>query len=179
MNLLLSILLMTNFILGDSLTPEISQYLTSKSSFKIGAGLAYWKPRLHKILNDKTYDNLIIILGINDWDYKDYKERVTKFILEIKKYHKGKIYWVSAPPAKSITINKGVIRINEQNQKSCIQNSVYFIDLSNIIGINGNYLEKINNLKIRTPDGIHLSNKGGEIIANTILETLKNTEFLP
>lgn len=164
--------------IGDSLTYQIaSSYKAHQpidALYLEGSGLHSNKildwQRYIKTVPIENYDTIYIVLGTNDFITKNetitYKTKVKQFIQSIKAKN-ASIVWLLPPELKDGRKNNLL-----KNTRSAIQSvgsdeNIKVLDMRQSLGMQ--YTQHINNIPIRTKDGIHITKQGADKIAQLIL----------
>ncbi|EMU8988578.1 GDSL-type esterase/lipase family protein [Proteus mirabilis] len=165
--------------IGDSLTYRVavsySQLNLVDARFLIGSGLVNnkkfdWISYVDN-LNIKKYDTVYVFLGTNDLinkaEINAYRDKVATLILKIK-YQNENIVWVLPPTLKDERKN---ILLN--NTRYAIKNvlnemNIRYVDMRSVLG--DVYLDEIEGKKVRTPDGVHLTEYGSELVATKLFK---------
>lgn len=179
--LLLTISLIGNskpLFIGDSLTYQIaSSYKTHyplDALYLEGSGLQSnkkldWQSYI-KTVPLENYDTVYIILGTNDLISKNeitnYQFKVKSFIRSIKNKNTS-IIWLLPPELKNSRKNELLKNTRKVIQQVGNQENIKIIDMRRSLGMD--YIEQINNVPIRTKDGIHITKQGGDKITQFLL----------
>lgn len=164
--------------IGDSLTYGVavsySKINIVDARYLVGSGLTNsskfdW---IHYIdnLDIKKYDTIYIFLGTNDFINKSeitvYSNKVSTLIEKIKRQNQN-VVWVLPPTLKDERKN---LLLN--NTRYAIKSVLYtmnvrYIDMRNVLG--NTYTDEIEGKKVRTPDGVHITKYGSDLIATKLL----------
>lgn len=169
-------------------------------SFKVSSGLSRpdfynWPAQIRQIFSQDNYDAIVIMMGTNDaqnfemdgviyqygsdeW-FEVYESRLNSFLDTLCTYTQ-QVYWVGMPPMRSSGYNSRMESLNEVFEKGCLNHQyATFVSTVPIMGDrNGNYTTYLTvngrEIKIRDDrDGIHMTRAGGQLIADKIMELLK------
>ena len=139
--------------------------------------------RIYRDVIDHCPDIVTILFGSNDSALNDYQHRaITEFEINleeitklIQKETKAKIIFITPPPLIEdelfpFTTNKAVSAYSEVIRKNAAKYDCHLLDFNTIMAEEANgdlepYLQY---------DGLHLSDKGYELIYKHILHTIKN-----
>ncbi|HFD6683611.1 TPA: hypothetical protein ACS705_003392 [Providencia alcalifaciens] len=164
--------------IGDSLTYQIAssykEHQPIDALYLEGSGLHSnkvldWQSYV-KTLPIENYDTIYIILGINDFIKENeiitYKAKVKRFIHSIKSKNTS-IIWLLPPELKDRHKNNLLKNTRNTIQSVGIEENIKVLDMRHSLGMR--YTQYINNVPIRTKDGIHITKQGGDRIAKLIL----------
>lgn len=117
------------------------------------------------------YDNLYIVFGTNDFinksDIDNYSILTVLFISRVLNNNNDiNIVWVLPPTLKNKSNNTLVNNTRESIMKALNTIGVSYFDINSIFGIE--YQSFIGDKKIRTNDGIHITNYGARLIVNEL-----------
>lgn len=182
----LLLLLASNFcyskpiFIGDSLTYQIAlsykKYHPVDVLYLEGSGLQSnkkldWQSYI-KTVPLEQYDTVYIVLGTNDFISKNeiinYKLKAKNLIHSIKNKNTS-IVWLLPPELKNEYKNTLLKNTRDAIQYAGNEENIKIIDMRHSVGMR--YIEHVNNIPIRTKDGIHLTKYGGDEIAKSLLAT--------
>jgi hypothetical protein len=111
-----------------------------------------------------------------------YAARVADF-MELAQSNGATVIWVGMPPMQNPALSAKMSDIDAVDQQQAALRSppVHFISSWTLLGTpQGAYAPFITNaagqvVNVRTPDGIHLTPAGGEILSQTVLNYLRGT----
>lgn len=111
-----------------------------------------------------------------------YAARVGDF-MKLAQSEGATVIWVGMPPMQNATLSAKMSDINavDQQQATLRKPAVDFISTWTLLGTaQGAYAPFITNasgevINVRTPDGIHLTPAGGEVLSQTVLNYLRGT----
>lgn len=164
--------------IGDSLTYQIASSYKSHQPIDAfyleGSGLHSnkildWQSYI-KSVPIENYDTIYIVLGTNDLvsenETVNYKIKVKNFIQSIKSKNES-IIWLLPPELKDRHKNKLLKNTRYAIQSVGNDENIKVLDMRHSLGMH--YTQYINNIPIRTKDGIHITKQGGDKIAKFIL----------
>lgn len=165
---------------------------------KVATGLARpdvfdWRAELKRAAAKDHYDYIVMMLGTNDsQDFVDHGQ-ILSYGTEawVKVYNARladmmdnaclsarKVVWIGLPPMKSPAFNRKTLRINNwARRQAAAHPCVEYIGLDRVIGdekgLFTSYLKIDNSLeKVRNVDGIHITQKGGTLVSQALMERL-------
>lgn len=166
-------------VVGDSLayslTKSAQKITLTEGYYRVGSGLLAgdldWLGFM-KTLNLIPYDKVIISIGANDGIASSqsdlYRMKVFDLITIIKNKNENlPIVWVLPPVMKNEKTETGLINTRAAIIQVSRATGINVFNPSAIIGYK--FTAAINGVAIRTPDGIHYTEKGGDMIVNWIL----------
>ncbi len=153
-----------------------------------------WFQQLDKLCKGKKFNLIVIMIGANDaqgvrQDGKDiqygsepwldlYRKKVNLFARMVSNYSQ-KFYWIGMPPMLSKSFDGRMRTLSKifEEETGKLSNGK-FISAINILGDDkGNYTAYIKSggkqLLVRANDGIHLTNSGGELLTQAVIEKFK------
>ncbi|MEQ4676777.1 SGNH/GDSL hydrolase family protein [Providencia vermicola] len=164
--------------IGDSLTYQIAssykEYQPVDALYLEGSGLHSnknldWQSYV-KTLPIGNYETIYIVLGTNDLIEENeiitYKTKVKIFIQSIKSKNTS-IIWLLPPELKDRYKNNLLKNTRHAIQSVGSEENIKLLDMRNSLGMR--YTQYINNVPIRTKDGIHITKQGGDRITKLIL----------
>lgn len=167
-----------SLFIGDSLTYQIaSSYKAHQpidALYLEGSGLQSnkildWHSYI-KTVPIGNYDTIYIVLGTNDFITKNetitYKTKVKQFIQSIKSKNTS-IVWLLPPELKDGHKNNLLKNTRSAIQSVGVNENIKILDMRQSLGMQ--YTQHINNIPIRTKDGIHITKQGADKIAQLIL----------
>ena len=144
------------------------------------------------LAKNKNIKLLVMLIGANDpWgrsvngkfyelNSSEWREFYTGRVDEIYKIAKAsnvKVLWLSLPCMKKTGYAKKIKLLNEIYKSASEQNGQFFINTSEYLCQNDNFLTHLNingkRSKIRQDDGIHISKIGSQILAGEILKRIE------
>ena len=145
-----------------------------------GKGIAYLKPfpgakakqlNHHSIpiLEEDTYDSTVIHVGINDFlKCSNGMPNITKVVEDIvdiglncRNYNIGNIFVSSIVYCEKVD-NELIVSLNKKLHEECVKNGFVFIDN-----------EEVSSYDLWS-DGVHMVESGKSIVANNIIDSVKN-----
>ncbi|MTC74236.1 DUF459 domain-containing protein [Providencia sp. wls1919] len=167
--------------LGDSLTYGISNQFKKNDNdlevfYKVGSGLIndshFWQKATAQI-DFSSYDKVIIIIGTNDFlesnQYQKYVNNMWDFINNIYSTNKEiEIFWVLPPHLKDSKKNNKLKGTRAIISTVLTKWNIRYLDVNVEQLLGQTYMQYSKDQKIRTDDGIHLTDSGAKIIANGI-----------
>jgi hypothetical protein len=154
-----------------------------------------WPAELQSDLGTAKPQVVVIMMGANDpqdfpgppdvpfsssqWDPM-YGERVMDF-MQIAQSGGAQVIWVSMPPMQNPTLSTEMADLNliDQDQATLAGPMVHFVSIWTLLGTaQGAYTAFITNasgqvVNVRTPDGIHLTPAGGEVVSQRVIDYLE------
>jgi hypothetical protein len=165
---------------------------------KVATGLSRpdvfdWRGELRRVVQRDHYDVIVMMLGTNDsqdflengqilsygteeWA-KAYNARMSE-MMDNACRGADKAYWVGLPPMKSAAFNRKAMRINNWAQKQAALHPCFqYVALDKVVGDDkGSFTSyrKIDDVleKIRNPDGIHITKRGGSLVSSALIDLL-------
>ena len=121
-------------------------------------------------INGKFYE-------LNSSEWREFYARRVDEIYKIAKASNVKVLWLSLPCMKKTGYAKKIKLLNEIYKSASEQNRQIFINTSEYLCQNDNFLTHLNingkRSKIRQDDGIHISKAGSQILADEILKRIE------
>ena len=121
-------------------------------------------------INGKFYE-------LNSSEWKEFYARRVGEIYKIAKDSNVKVLWLSLPCMQKTDYAKKIELLNEIYKSVSEQNGQIFINTSEYLCQNDNFLTHLNingkRSKIRQDDGIHISKIGSQILADEILKRIE------
>jgi hypothetical protein len=154
-----------------------------------------WPLRLQADLQAVQPQVVVIMIGANDpqdfpgppdvpftspqWNVM-YADRVAEF-MKLAQSGGAAVIWVGMPPMQNLSLSAKVSDVDavDQQQAALRKPPVDFISSWTLLGTaQGTYAPFITNasgqvVNVRTPDGIHLTPAGGEVLSQTVLNYLR------
>ena len=121
-------------------------------------------------INGKFYE-------LNSSEWREFYARRVDEIYKIAKASNVKVLWLSLPCMQKTDYAKKTQLLNEIYKSASEQNGQIFINTSEYLCQNDNFLTHLNingkRSKIRQDDGIHISKAGSQILADEILKRIE------
>lgn len=121
-------------------------------------------------INGKFYE-------LNSSEWKEFYARRVDEIYKIAKASNAKVLWLSLPCMQKTDYAKKIELLNEIYKSVSEQNGQIFINTSEYLCQNDNFLTHLNingkRSKIRQDDGVHISKIGSQILAGEILKRIE------
>ena len=121
-------------------------------------------------INGKFYE-------LNSSEWREFYARRVDEIYKIAKASNVKVLWLSLPCMQKTDYAKKIELLNEIYKSASEQNRQIFINTSEYLCQNDNFLTHLNingkRSKIRQDDGIHISKAGSQILADEILKRIE------
>ena len=121
-------------------------------------------------INGKFYE-------LNSSEWREFYARRVDEIYKIAKASNVKVLWLSLPCMQKTDYAKKIELLNEIYKSVSEQNGQIFINTSEYLCQNDNFLTYLNingkRSKIRQDDGIHISKAGSQILADEILKRIE------
>lgn len=121
-------------------------------------------------INGKFYE-------LNSSEWREFYARRVDEIYKIAKDSNVKVLWLSLPCMQKTDYAKKIELLNEIYKSASEQNGQFFINTSEYLCQNDNFLTHLNingkRSKIRQDDGIHISKIGSQILADEILKRIE------
>ncbi|WP_341875534.1 GDSL-type esterase/lipase family protein [Morganella morganii] len=165
--------------IGDSLTYELAMSYKKiapvDARFLESTGLKstkilHWQNYLQHI-DFSRYDTVYIVLGTNDFIQKseivDYQDKASVFIRTIKKENSN-IVWLLPPTLKNSTKNALLNNTRQAIQRASHKENIQTLDMRKPLG--GTYKASVNGVHARTQDGVHITEKGADLVINLLME---------
>ncbi len=154
-----------------------------------------WPSQLQTIFNEDDYDAVIVMMGTNDsqdfridgvyyeygtdvW-FNIYKERTLSMLVQLQS-NSERVYWIGMPPMRSNRFHGRMQNFNNIYLQCCDSlddANVNFISTEIILGDeSGSFTTYLtvneSTIRVRDNDGIHLSSRGGDLIAQVVLRKI-------
>ncbi|MCI7448079.1 SGNH/GDSL hydrolase family protein [Campylobacter sp.] len=121
-------------------------------------------------INGKFYE-------LNSSEWREFYARRVDEIYKIAKASNVKVLWLSLPCMQKTNYAKKIELLNEIYKSISEQNGQIFINTSEYLCQNDNFLTHLNingkRSKIRQDDGVHISKAGSQILADEILKRIE------
>jgi hypothetical protein len=154
---------------------------------ELSADLANDRPQLVVVMigaNDPQnmeVDGANLAYGTPAWNTA-YADRVGSF-MDLAFATGAHVLWVGMPPMASPGLNAAMDNLNAivQSQVKAHPGQATFLDTRTILGTpQGGFTPYLTNsagaeLNIRTPDGIHLTNDGAEVLSQAVINSMRST----
>lgn len=114
----------------------------------------------------------------------EYERRAVAFIQEATSQG-AKLVWVSLPSMQDPVLNAKIATINALQKQAAAQvPGVVSFDAGTVLGgpsmpYSDFVLHNGQNVLVRTPDGIHITPQGGDLLARSVMAQLKSTYGIP
>ncbi len=195
-------------VIGDAIASGLGDGLARKVELEPGFGVTNrvneqsgiarpevydWKASLPKLLEGKSYDAVVVLLGANDrqmiradvlrfaFNTPDwivaYKAQIDG-ILETLAASIPKIYWVSVPPMADPAYDEAM-RVVEKLQHARVEaKGATYVDIHpGLIDEAGKFIEQRiteagKTVRLRNKDGVHFARNGNNLIADTVFAAI-------
>lgn len=186
--------------IGPVIKKDISERLGGSVDLRarVATGLARpdvfdWQREIEDALSTTSYDAVVMMMGTNDsQDFAENGQVLTYGTREWVKIYNARLtglmdsvcrgaprgIWIGMPPMQEEAFDRKMSRINtwalrESGNHGCMK----YLGLDGVIGdASGKFSSFLavedDYLRVRTADGIHVSNHGGKLIANALLPLL-------
>ena len=148
----------------------IKDTLTQNQSIKLLVMLIGANDPWGRSINGKFYE-------LNSSEWREFYARRVDEIYKIAKASDVKVLWLSLPCMQKTDYAKKIELLNEIYKSVSEQNRQIFINTSEYLCQNDNFLTHLNidgkRSKIRQDDGIHISKIGSQILADEILKRIE------
>ena len=148
----------------------IKDTLTQNQGIKLLVMLIGANDPWGRSINGKFYE-------LNSSEWKEFYARRVDEIYKIAKASNVKVLWLSLPCMQKTDYAKKIELLNEIYKSASEQNRQIFINTSEYLCQNDNFLTHLNingkRSKIRQDDGIHISKIGSQILADEILKRIE------
>ena len=148
----------------------IKDTLTQNQSIKLLVMLIGANDPWGRSINGKFYE-------LNSSEWREFYARRVDEIYKITKTSNVKVLWLSLPCMQKTDYAKKIELLNEIYKSVSEQNGQIFINTSEYLCQNDNFLTHLNidgkRSKIRQDDGIHISKIGSQILADEILKRIE------
>ena len=148
----------------------IKDTLTQNQGIKLLVMLIGANDPWGRSINGKFYE-------LNSSEWREFYARRVNEIYKIAKASDVKVLWLSLPCMQKTDYAKKIKLLNEIYKDVSEQNGQIFINTSEYLCQNDNFLTHLNingkRSKIRQDDGIHISKIGSQILADEILKRIK------
>ena len=148
----------------------IKDTLTQNQDIKLLVMLIGANDPWGRSINGKFYE-------LNSSEWREFYARRVDEIYKIAKASNVKVLWLSLPCMQKTDYAKKIGLLNEIYKSASEQNGQIFINTSEYLCQNDNFLTHLNidgkRSKIRQDDGIHISKIGSQILAGEILKRIE------
>ena len=148
----------------------IKDTLTQNQDIKLLVMLIGANDPWGRSINGKFYE-------LNSSEWREFYARRVDEIYKIAKASNVKVLWLSLPCMQKTDYAKKTQLLNEIYKSVSEQNGQFFINTSEYLCQNDNFLTHLNidgkRSKIRQDDGIHISKIGSQILADEILKRIE------
>ena len=148
----------------------IKDTLTQNQGIKLLVMLIGANDPWGRSINGKFYE-------LNSSEWREFYARRVDEIYQIAKASNVKVLWLSLPCMQKTDYAKKIELLNEIYKSVSEQNRQIFINTSEYLCQNDNFLTHLNidgkRSKIRQDDGIHISKIGSQILADEILKRIE------
>ena len=148
----------------------IKDTLTQNQGIKLLVMLIGANDPWGRSINGKFYE-------LNSSEWREFYARRVDEIYKIAKASNVKVLWLSLPCMQKTDYAKKIELLNEIYKSASEQNRQIFINTSEYLCQNDNFLTHLNingkRSKIRQDDGIHISKIGSQILADEILKRIE------
>ena len=148
----------------------IKNTLTQNQGIKLLVMLIGANDPWGRSINGKFYE-------LNSSEWREFYARRVDEIYQIAKASNVKVLWLSLPCMQKTDYAKKIELLNEIYKSVSEQNRQIFINTSEYLCQNDNFLTHLNidgkRSKIRQDDGIHISKIGSQILADEILKRIE------
>ena len=148
----------------------IKDTLTQNQDIKLLVMLIGANDPWGRSINGKFYE-------LNSSEWREFYARRVDEIYKIAKASNVKVLWLSLPCMQKTDYAKKIELLNEIYKSVSEQNGQIFINTSEYLCQNDNFLTHLNidgkRSKIRQDDGIHISKIGSQILADEILKRIE------
>ena len=148
----------------------IKDTLTQNQGIKLLVMLIGANDPWGRSINGKFYE-------LNSSEWREFYARRVDEIYKIAKASNVKVLWLSLPCMQKTDYAKKIELLNEIYKSASEQNGQIFINTSQYLCQNDNFLTHLNingkRSKIRQDDGIHISKAGSQILADEILKRIE------
>jgi hypothetical protein len=155
-----------------------------------------WPQELSSDLTAVNPQVVVVMMGANDpqaflgppvisygsyaWN-AEYEARVVAF-MQLATSRGAKLIWVSLPPMQDPTLNAKVQVVNSLQRSAAKQvPGVVYLDSTSVFGPGYSAFTTANGqiVNIRTPDGIHVTPQGGNLLAAAVMASMRGTLGIP
>ncbi|MDZ4199343.1 MAG: DUF459 domain-containing protein [Kiritimatiellia bacterium] len=179
-----------------------SREFRTASLLSIGTGLARpdvfdWNAELSRAVDRQRPSQVVLLLGANDhqslragsdvlrtgteaWT-REYRRRVSSILEYLQSLSITQVYWIGLPPMRDAELNRHIDTVNEIVRSVCLENrQATYIDSAEVLSIRPGrfsaFILKPDDalpLTVRSGDGIHLNDVGGNLLLNRILDKIR------
>ncbi len=171
----------------------------AKRFFKHSTGLSRpdyfdWFKQADALFAEDSYDVVVVMMGTNDAQGFEAEGTVHKFgseswiriygtrasnFMKLLTVKAKKVYWVGMPPMREPGFDGRMKTLSKIVETQASQyERVHFLSLLDVLGVNGTYQPFLNYRgklqSMRENDGIHFTNAGGGLVADTVYALIKN-----
>ncbi len=166
-------------VIGDSLaytlTKSAQKITPTDGYYLVGSGLIAGEldwPGFIRGLDIGPFDKIVISIGANDGvtsqQVNSYEKKASDLIAIIKNKNESiPIIWVLPPAMKNENTEQGLINTRRAITQASESSGIGVFNPGTVIG--DRFTMKVNNIQIRTQDGIHYTAKGGDMLIQKIL----------
>lgn len=151
-----------------------------------------WPKAVRELLEKRNYRQIVMMIGANDCQgisadgkvhkfaspsWKDiYSDRLLAMADQLCKGGR-KVYWLTLPPMRPTGFNQRIQQLNSLLKKTLsLRPCIKIINLDSSLTNSGKFTTYIESgkkrLKIREPDGIHLTGQAGTIVSRVVIDAM-------
>ena len=166
---------------------------------RISTGLARpdvldWHLHLQQLLDARDPDVVVLLLGGNDdqslmgaedgvvpygqpgWE-EEYETRVAR-LQSIAAGAGRTVVWLEVPAMRPVRLEQARQRMNAAARRAAAGTEVVLLDTDRIVAPEG-YTARVQGVRIRADDGVHLTHPGGDVVAEVLDRLLSERYDLP
>ncbi|MEI8051259.1 MAG: DUF459 domain-containing protein [Actinomycetes bacterium] len=158
-----------------------------------------WPAELTSALPKVNPQVIVVMMGANDpqaipgppgisygaaaWDVA-YRHRAVSF-MRLATSEGASLIWVSLPPMQEAALNAKVQHVNDLQRSAAAKvPKVIYIESNQVIAAPGGGFSAFvtkdgQNINVRTPDGIHISPSGSNVLAASVIHTMRKQLDIP
>ncbi|MEI9534922.1 MULTISPECIES: GDSL-type esterase/lipase family protein [Morganellaceae] len=166
--------------IGDSLTHTLAtsamKHIPVDGLYKESTGLTdrssvKWNNYV-QTMSFHDYETVVISLGANDGigasQVTNYQDKATQFIRQIQQDNpSASIIWILPPVMKNPATEAALVNTRKAIRQAVDETQVASFDPEVVIG--REFALIVNNVQVRTSDGIHYTSKGSDLIISHLL----------
>lgn len=162
---------------------KVSTYVDSRpSSGLVNTKFFDWNKQAKSITAKYEPELFFFIIGTNDASIvksnpEDYESLYIEKLVELTDNLSTSgqpIYFILAPNMKDPTLNKNVVKLNKVIKMFASSNSYEVIDSGDVLSPKEVFTKSIDGKTIRTNDGVHITNEGGDILSKFIYSSISS-----